>query len=196
APLACRNFLQHCLDGYYAGSPFHRVVPGFVVQGGDPTGTGSGGASIYEEDDEFARDPATGERVVFRDEIHSRLRFGRRGLVGMAKGEGGGDAGYGSQFFVTLGDCRRELDGTCTLFGRLEGDSIYRVVTIADAELVAGSDRPVYPVRITGCEVTELGPFEGKLHLQRGDFLLPCPLSPWRDGRLQGWSWSRSYSWS
>lgn len=47
APKACRNFVQLCLEGYYDGTIFHRVVPGFIVQGGDPTGTGTGGESIY-----------------------------------------------------------------------------------------------------------------------------------------------------
>lgn len=46
-PKACRNFIQHCMDGYYNGTIFHRVVKGFIVQGGDPTGTGEGGESIY-----------------------------------------------------------------------------------------------------------------------------------------------------
>lgn len=44
-PLACRNFLQLCLDGYYDNTVFHRVVPNFIAQGGDPTGTGEGGES-------------------------------------------------------------------------------------------------------------------------------------------------------
>ncbi|EER44437.1 peptidyl-prolyl cis-trans isomerase [Histoplasma capsulatum H143] len=87
-PLACKNFLQHCLDGYYNGTVFHRVIPDFIIQGGDPTGTGSGGSSIYE-DPEFEFDSRDGEKVLFRDEIHSRLRFNRRGLVGMAKAEDG-----------------------------------------------------------------------------------------------------------
>lgn len=161
-PLACKNFIQHCLDGYYTGTVFHRVVPGFVIQGGDPTGTGSGGSSIYE-DPEFEYDPEgrdPNEKVIFRDEIHSRLRFNRRGLVGMAKSE---DGTYGSQFFITLGNTEREMNGQCTLFGRIEGDSIYNVVKIAEAELVEGTDRPVFAVKITGCEVGEMGPFEGKL---------------------------------
>ena len=46
-PKACRNFIQLCMEGYYDGSIFHRVVPEFIVQGGDPTGTGDGGESIY-----------------------------------------------------------------------------------------------------------------------------------------------------
>nr|CAD7258149.1 unnamed protein product [Timema shepardi] len=49
APKACRNFIQLCLEGYYNGTIFHRVVKGFIVQGGDPTGTGTGGESIYGE---------------------------------------------------------------------------------------------------------------------------------------------------
>ncbi|KAH8697806.1 putative peptidyl-prolyl cis-trans isomerase [Talaromyces proteolyticus] len=161
-PLACKNFIQHCLDGYYTGTVFHRIVPGFVIQGGDPTGTGSGGSSIYEdaefEYDPEARDP--NEKVVFGDEIHSRLRFNRRGLVGMAKGE---DGTYGSQFFITLGNTERQMNGQCTMFGRIEGDSIYNMVKIAEAELVEGTERPVYAVKVIGCEVGEMGQFAGKL---------------------------------
>jgi peptidyl-prolyl cis-trans isomerase SDCCAG10 len=165
-PLTCRNFLQHLLDGYYNDTLFHRVVPGFVIQAGDPTATGEGGESIYEEreletyDAEWARllGREKGEKIVFGDELHSRLRFGRRGLMGMAKGTGGGGpgGGYGSQFFITLGDCRAELDGKCTMFGRVEGDGIYNVVKISEGELVEGTERPRYPFRITGGEVLQM----------------------------------------
>lgn len=161
-PLTCKNFLQHCKDNYYTGTIFHRVAPGFVIQGGDPTGTGSGGTSIYEypefEFDPEARDPD--ERVVLRNELHSRLRFNRRGLVGMAKSE---DGTYGSQFFITLDNTEREMNGQCTMFGRLEGDSIYTVLKIAEAERVEGTEKPIYPVKVTSCAVGELGPMEGKL---------------------------------
>lgn len=47
APKACRNFVQLCMGGYYNGTIFHRLVPDFIVQGGDPTGTGHGGESVY-----------------------------------------------------------------------------------------------------------------------------------------------------
>lgn len=161
-PLTCKNFLQHCHDNYYAGTIFHRVSPDFVIQGGDPTGTGSGGVSIYEypefEYDPEGRDP--NEKVVLRDELHSRLRFNRRGLVGMAKSE---DGSYGSQFFITLANCERELNGQCTLFGRIEGDTIFNVVKIAEAERIEDTETPVYPVKVTSCEVGELGPLAGKL---------------------------------
>ncbi|KAL4951275.1 cyclophilin-like domain-containing protein [Aspergillus filifer] len=161
-PLTCRNFLQHCMDNYYAGTIFHRIVPEFIIQGGDPTGTGAGGTSIYEypefEYDPDARDP--NEKVVLRDELHSRLRYNRRGLIGMAKSE---DGTYGSQFFITLANTERELNGQCTLFGRIEGDSLYNMLKIADAERVEGTERPVYPVKITSCEVGDLGPFVDKV---------------------------------
>ncbi|RMZ91334.1 hypothetical protein DV736_g1441, partial [Chaetothyriales sp. CBS 134916] len=164
-PLTCRNFLQLCLDGYYDNCTFHRISPGFVIQTGDPTGTGEGGQSIYDDaeneylDDKWARvlGKDKGDRIVFGDELHSRLKFNRRGLVGMAKTEGAGKAGgYGSQFFITLGGGRRELDGHCTLFGRVEGDGIYNVVKIADTELVEGTERPLYPDKILRTEVVEM----------------------------------------
>ena len=151
-PLASRNFLQHILDGYYDSTTFHRVVPGFVIQGGDPTGTGEGGESIYD-DREFEMDARTGEKVVFGDEVHSRLKFNRRGLVGMAKM---GESTYGSQFFITLADVRAQLDGNCTMFGRVEGDGIYNVVRIADAENVEGTERPMYPFKIAGAEILDM----------------------------------------
>lgn len=151
-PLASRNFLQYILDGYYNSTTFHRAVPGFVIQGGDPTGTGEGGESIYE-DREFEIDAQTGEKVVFGDELHSRLRFNRRGLLGMAKM---GENTYGSQFFITLADVRAQLDGNSTMFGRVEGDGIYNVVRIAEAENVEGTERPMYPFKITGGEVLEM----------------------------------------
>uniref|UniRef100_A0A2R9AN27 Spliceosome-associated protein CWC27 homolog n=1 Tax=Pan paniscus TaxID=9597 RepID=A0A2R9AN27_PANPA len=101
APKACRNFIQLCLEAYYDNTIFHRVVPGFIVQGGDPTGTGSGGESIYG--------------APFKDEFHSRLRFNRRGLVAMANA---GSHDNGSQFFFTLGRAD-ELNNKHTIFGKV-----------------------------------------------------------------------------
>ncbi|EMC97422.1 hypothetical protein BAUCODRAFT_52192, partial [Baudoinia panamericana UAMH 10762] len=148
-PLASRNFLQHCLDGYYDNTIFHRLVPGFIIQGGDPTGTGSGGIS------------ALNDGAGFGDEFHSRLKFNRRGLLGMAKdvgGAGGGSDAYGSQFFLTL-DKTPELQGVCTMFGRVEGETIFNLVKMAVSELVEGSERPLYPTKVTGTEVL-INPFQ------------------------------------
>uniref|UniRef100_A0A8D2KTL2 Spliceosome-associated protein CWC27 homolog n=1 Tax=Varanus komodoensis TaxID=61221 RepID=A0A8D2KTL2_VARKO len=101
APKACRNFIQLCMEDYYDSTIFHRVVPEFIVQGGDPTGTGLGGESIYG--------------APFKDEFHSRLRFNRRGLVAMANA---GPHDNGSQFFFTLGRAD-ELNNKHTIFGKV-----------------------------------------------------------------------------
>ncbi|KAK5071362.1 Peptidyl-prolyl isomerase cwc27 [Exophiala xenobiotica] len=172
APLTTRNFLQHCLDGTYNGTIFHRVAPGFVIQTGDPTGTGEGGTNIYEDGDKSLErygetwgrvlrlpEERWNERIILGDEVHSRLKFNRRGLVGMVRmSDARGDAQgqYGSQWFITLGDCRAELDGKCTMIGRVEGEGIYNVMKIAAGEVVEGTERPVYPETITGVEVLEM----------------------------------------
>lgn len=144
-PVTSRNFLQHCLDGYYDNTIFHRLVPGFIIQGGDPTGTGHGGEAIYPGG-------------TFEDEFHSRLKFNRRGLLGMANGGGKND--NGSQFFLTLGETR-ELQDRHTMFGRIEGDTIYNLMKMgeADLETVEGSERPLYPTKIAGAEVL-VNPFK------------------------------------
>jgi cyclophilin family peptidyl-prolyl cis-trans isomerase len=102
APLTCLNFLQLAGQGFYNGVIFHRVVPDFVVQAGDPRGDGFGGPG-YD----------------IRDEIN-RLRY-RRGTVGMALA--GPDTG-GSQFFIALSE-QPHLDGGYTVFGEVvAGDEI------------------------------------------------------------------------
>uniref|UniRef100_A0A8C3AAI7 Peptidyl-prolyl cis-trans isomerase n=1 Tax=Cyclopterus lumpus TaxID=8103 RepID=A0A8C3AAI7_CYCLU len=101
APKACRNFVQLSMEGYYDGTSFHRVVREFIVQGGDPTGTGTGGESIFGR--------------PFKDEFHSRLRFNRRGLVAMANA---GPHDNGSQFFFSLGRAD-ELNNKHTIFGKV-----------------------------------------------------------------------------
>jgi cyclophilin family peptidyl-prolyl cis-trans isomerase len=99
APLTCLNFMQLANQGFYDGLTFHRVVPDFVVQGGDPLGNGWGGPGY-----------------ALRDEIN-RLRYDR-GAVGMALS--GPDTG-GSQFFITLSP-QPHLDGRYTVFGHVVGD--------------------------------------------------------------------------
>ncbi|RDW56601.1 hypothetical protein BP5796_13066 [Coleophoma crateriformis] len=166
-PLTCCNFLQHCLDGYYDGTIFHRLIPGFILQGGDPTGTGNGGESIYdggafgkpkEEGGIWPLEDRKGKNagpygVGFKDEFHSRIKYNRRGLLGMANE---GPDSNGSQFFLTLGDTP-ELQGKNTLFGRVEGDTIYNVAKMGEAEVEG--DRPTYPTKITGVEVL-VNPFK------------------------------------
>lgn len=166
-PLTCRNFLQLSLDGYYDNTIFHRLVPGFILQGGDPTGTGEGGESIYDRGafsgdlDPWPMDLRKGKNagptgVNFKDEFHSRLKFNRRGLLGMAN-EGRPDTN-GSQFFFTL-DKADELTGKNTVFGRVAGDTIYNLKKMGEAELEEGGERPLYPAKITSIEIL-VNPFE------------------------------------
>ncbi|CAK7235234.1 Peptidyl-prolyl isomerase cwc27 [Sporothrix eucalyptigena] len=160
-PLTSRNFLQHCLDGYYDNTIFHRLVPGFVVQGGDPTGTGNGGESIFDggalsgDLDPWPMDERRGVNagphgLGFKDEFHSRLKFNRRGLLGMAN-EGKPDTNS-SQFFFTL-DKTDELNGKNTVFGRVAGPTIYNLTKIGQGDVQEGTDRPLYPTRITRTEI-------------------------------------------
>ncbi|KAF7944788.1 uncharacterized protein EAE97_005421 [Botrytis byssoidea] len=171
-PLASRNFLQHCLDGYYDNTIFHRLVPGFILQGGDPTGTGSGGESIYdggefsEENGIWPMEERKGQNagprgVGFKDEFHSRIKYNRRGLLGMANE---GKDTNGSQFFLTLGDTP-ELMGKNTLFGRVEGETIYNLARMGEAECGEG-ERPLYPTKITGVEVL-VNPFKDMVRRER-----------------------------
>ncbi|KAI0402371.1 cyclophilin type peptidyl-prolyl cis-trans isomerase/CLD [Xylaria palmicola] len=166
-PLTSRNFLQLCIDGYYDNTIFHRLVPGFVIQGGDPTGTGNGGECIYDggayggDLDPWPMDQRRGKNagpggVNFKDEFHSRLKFNRRGLLGMAN-EGKPDTN-GSQFFFTL-DKAEELNNKNTVFGRVVGDTIYNLARMGDAEIAEGSERPLYPIKFTGVEIL-VNPFD------------------------------------
>ncbi|KAJ1209619.1 hypothetical protein NDU88_004993 [Pleurodeles waltl] len=140
APKACRNYIQLCMEGYYDNTIFHRVVPDFIVQGGDPTGTGSGGESIYGH--------------PFKDEFHSRLRFTRRGLVAMANA---GPHDNGSQFFFTLGRAD-ELNNKHTIFGKVTGDTIYNLLRLTEVDIDA-NERPVNPHKIKACEIL-FSPFD------------------------------------
>lgn len=141
APKAARNFVQLCLEGYYDGTLFHRVIKNFLVQGGDPTGSGTGGESIYG--------------APFADEFHSRLRFNHRGLVACANA--GTSHSNGSQFFITLDRCDW-LDKKNTIFGKVTGDSIFNLLSLADVE-TDKDDRPVYVQKILSVEVL-WDPFE------------------------------------
>ncbi len=108
APRTVENFLALVEKGYYDGIIFHRVIPGFMIQGGDPTGTGRGGSSIWGK--------------PFADEFHPGLRFDRPGLLAMANS---GPDSNGSQFFITVA-ATPWLDNRHTIFGEVTGG--YEVV--------------------------------------------------------------------
>ncbi|KAJ9478425.1 Peptidyl-prolyl cis-trans isomerase C, mitochondrial [Pseudozyma hubeiensis] len=132
APRTCANFYQLAKQGFYDGIIFHRVISDFMIQGGDPTGTGSGGASIYGGN--------------FEDELHPELRFVGAGILASANA---GPNTNRSQFFVTLAPTPF-LDGKHTIFGRVS-DGMHAVREIGAAE--TKDDRPVEEIKIVKATV-------------------------------------------
>ena len=123
APKAVENFITHVKQGYYDGTIFHRVIKGFMIQGGDPTGTGRGGESIWGH--------------PFEDEIVPGLVFDRPFLLAMANR---GPNTNGSQFFITVAPAPW-LNGGYTIFGEvIEGKET--VKKIENVKTMPG-DRPV-----------------------------------------------------
>jgi len=128
APKHVQNFLELAEKGFYDGTIFHRVIPGFMIQGGCPDGTGMGNPG-YQVDAEFNDTPHV------------------RGILSMARAADPNSAG--SQFFICHGEASF-LDGQYTAFGRmLEGDEA--LDTIANAPTRPGGEgsSPVEPVKIT-----------------------------------------------
>lgn len=125
APLAVENFTTHVKNGYYNGLIFHRVIKGFMIQGGDPTGTGTGGASIWKKD--------------FKDEFANNVVFDKPYLLAMANR---GPVTNGSQFFITLAPTGW-LNGKHTIFGEvISGQKVAQKIESVDVE--RGSNKPVF----------------------------------------------------
>jgi cyclophilin family peptidyl-prolyl cis-trans isomerase len=130
APKTVENFLKLSRDGFYDGVIFHRVIPDFMIQGGDPTGTGMGGPG-YEFEDEFNQHPVV------------------RGAVAMANA---GPNTNGSQFFIVTAEATPWLDGKHTVFGQVTS-GMDVVDRIAEAER-DDNDRPTSPVAIERVELS------------------------------------------
>jgi cyclophilin family peptidyl-prolyl cis-trans isomerase len=131
-PVTVQNFMKLCREGFYDGLTFHRVIDGFMIQGGCPRGDGTGGPGY-----------------IIKDEFVSSLKHNAPGTLSMANA--GPNTG-GSQFFITLAPTPW-LDGKHTVFGRAIGgievlQSIGKVKT--DAQ-----NRPLQPVRIKSTKIIE-----------------------------------------
>ncbi|KAI9818733.1 MAG: heme binding [Phylliscum demangeonii] len=137
APKTCKNFRTLAERRYYDGTVFHRIIPSFMIQGGDPTGTGRGGSSIYGE--------------KFDDEIDPSLRHSGAGILSMANS---GPNTQGSQFFITLAPTPW-LDGKHTIFGRLT--SGMRVIQRMGLVKTGAADRPLEDLKIVRARVVEEG---------------------------------------
>ena len=136
APKTVRNFAE-LADGtkkgvpFYDGLIFHRIIPGFMIQGGDPEGTGTGGPGY-----------------TFDDEIHSELTFTKPYLLAMANaGKRGGQGTNGSQFFITVAPATW-LQGKHTIFGQVADAPSRQVVDALGSTATGRGDAPVEPVVI------------------------------------------------
>jgi cyclophilin family peptidyl-prolyl cis-trans isomerase len=131
APKTVENFVKLSRDGFYEGVIFHRVIPDFMIQGGDPTGTGTGGPG-YEFEDEFNQHPV------------------ERGALAMANA---GPNTNGSQFFIVTVEAAPWLDGKHTVFGRVtSGMDVVDRISQADR---GANDRPREPVTIERVELDD-----------------------------------------
>lgn len=128
APKACENFIKLAEKGYYNGLIFHRVIKGFMIQGGDPTGTGMGGESIWGK--------------AFEDEVSPVAKFDGPGILAMANS---GPNTNGSQFFIT---CAKTpwLNMRHTIFGEVV--SGLEVVQKIENTPVNAEDRPITDQKI------------------------------------------------
>lgn len=139
APRAVWNFVQLAKKGYYNGIKFHRNIRNFMIQGGDPTGTGKGGTSIWGKN--------------FQDEFDGPLTHDARGIVSMANK---GKNTNSSQFFITYRPAKH-LDRKHTIFGRVVGD--LDVLQKLENVPVDGSDRPIDDI-VMESVVVFIDPFE------------------------------------
>ena len=130
APKTVNNFVFLSRQGYYESVIFHRVIANFMVQGGDPTGTGSGGPGYK-----------------FGDEFHPSLRHNKRGILSMANA---GPGTNGSQFFITHGPTPH-LDNRHSVFGQvIEGEDVLMSIPPRDP-----SNRNAPAVKIVRVEIVE-----------------------------------------
>jgi peptidyl-prolyl cis-trans isomerase B (cyclophilin B) len=131
APKTVDNFVKLARDGFYEGVVFHRVIPDFMIQGGDPTGTGTGGPG-YQFEDEFNEHPV------------------ERGALAMANA---GPNTNGSQFFIVTVESAPWLDGKHTVFGRVtSGIDVVDRISQVDRD---ANDRPREPVTIDRVELND-----------------------------------------
>ncbi|NQW24430.1 MAG: peptidylprolyl isomerase [SAR202 cluster bacterium] len=133
APVTVNNFIFLANDEYYDGVIFHRVIPSFMIQGGDPTGTGGGGPGYK-----------------FQDETVASLAFDQPGRLAMANA---GPGTNGSQFFVTTVPTPH-LNGAHTIFGQVtQGQDVADAISLTPS---GPQDKPSTPVIIQGIDITKV----------------------------------------
>ncbi|CAG8571872.1 11961_t:CDS:10 [Funneliformis caledonium] len=139
APRTCYNFIMLSKQGYYNRTIFHRKIKNFMIQGGDPTGTGKGGESYWKKD--------------FEDELKRNLSHNERGLMSMANK---GKNTNSSQFFFTFRPCTH-LDNKHTIFGKIVGGK--EILDKMELVPTDESDRPLQEIKIIEV-ITFINPYE------------------------------------
>ena len=138
APKAVQNFVTHSKNGYYNGLIFHRVIKDFMIQGGDPTGTGAGGESIWGK--------------PFEDEFAPNAVFDKAGILAMANR---GPNTNGSQFFITT-VVTYHLNGRHTIFGYVkEGFDIVKKIESVETNGRYEGNKPLEDVKIISIKIEE-----------------------------------------
>ncbi len=133
APKTVKNFVDLAQKGFYDDLVFHRIIQDFMIQGGDPTGTGRGGPGYR-----------------FEDEFHPELQFDRPYLLAMANA---GPGTNGSQFFITVGPTPH-LNRRHTIFGEVTDPASQKVVDAIATTATGPGDRPVDAVVIEKVEIS------------------------------------------
>jgi peptidylprolyl isomerase len=138
APKTVENFVTHSKNGYYNGLIFHRVIKDFMIQGGDPTGTGSGGESIWGG--------------KFNDEFAANAVFDKAGVLAMANA---GPNTNGSQFFITT-VATYWLNGRHTIFGQVkEGFDVVKKIENSPTNGRYEGDKPLEDIKIISISIKE-----------------------------------------
>lgn len=138
APKAVENFITHSKNGYYDGLIFHRVIKNFMIQGGDPSGTGAGGESIWKKD--------------FEDEFSSKAVFDKPFILAMANR---GKNTNGSQFFITTVPTYW-LNGHHTIFGYvIDGFDVVKSIENVKTNGRYNGDKPIEDIKIIGIKIED-----------------------------------------
>lgn len=140
-PLAASNFVYLVSESFYDGTIFHRVIPGFMIQGGDPTGTGRGGPGYQFKNDPVGELPT--KTVTVQGQTLTAPVY-EKGIVAMANA---GRDTNGSQFFIMVGDY--PLGPDYSIFGRVvEGQDVADKISLVDRTAPGQLDRPVTEVKM------------------------------------------------
>ncbi len=138
APKAVQNFITHSKNGYYNGLIFHRVIKNFMIQGGDPTGTGRGGKSIWNK--------------PFEDEFSANVVFDKAGILAMANA---GRNTNGSQFFITTVPTPW-LNGKHTIFGYVKkGMDVVSKIELVPTNGRYQGNKPLKEQKIISIQIKE-----------------------------------------